>query len=178
MSGGGFTEEFGGGDNSAPEARRWEAEASKANCLSNLHQIGLAIHLYRTEYGGDGIYGNPDAMGLPRMFPDGFKRLVRSTTSDVWRCREQRPFPGGRLPQTSYIRIYPDDAESGAWDQFAQQVRTYGDAIVLFVDANHNPAHAVHGPLYPKLGLGLRLDGAVRIRKRAGAMFAQEWWQD
>lgn len=154
------------------------AESSKAHCMSNLHQIGLAVHLYRTEYGGDGNYGNPDAMGLPRMFPGGFKELVKSTTAEVWKCNEQLPFPGGRLPQTSYIRIYPDDPEKEPWNQFAQQARAYGDAIVLFVDANHNSAHVVHGPLYPKLGLGLRLDGAVRKRKRAGAIFAQEWWQD
>jgi prepilin-type N-terminal cleavage/methylation domain-containing protein len=42
--------------------RRRDAQSSVSN---NLHSIGLAIAMYRSDDGGDGIYSDMYAMGLP-----------------------------------------------------------------------------------------------------------------
>ncbi|MCC7229420.1 MAG: prepilin-type N-terminal cleavage/methylation domain-containing protein [Fimbriimonadaceae bacterium] len=41
-----------------------KAKANETTCMSNLHQLQMAVALYREDY-GSGTAGTPEQMGLP-----------------------------------------------------------------------------------------------------------------
>ena len=152
-----------------------KADAKEKQCWSNLHQIQLAISMYRTENNGDGNYGAASTMGLPLPSTNlpGDLRLPIQT----FYCNA----PPNLLSPTQavYARFF-DDRPSGStpfisWSEYSNSV---GENAVILADMNHGDRSVpITSPFYPHKGIGVRLNGQVFTRTREGDWNDLTWWE-
>ncbi|GIV02682.1 MAG: hypothetical protein KatS3mg015_1512 [Fimbriimonadales bacterium] len=138
--------------------------ALDAECASKLRQYGQALAIYRHEYGGDGVYGHPYAMGLP---PSPFlPGLPRS----LYYC------PLGQHGRTSFI---PVASMGDPVDEWMALVQRWRDDTLVQADLNHNRSGAaIRSPYMVQRGIGLYLGGHVRIVEKAGDPARPEFWYE
>lgn len=147
--------------------------ARRADCTSKLHQLGIAISLYRQDYGGK-EYGTPEQMGLPpydlRPLLSSQVRGPGSYVSDprMLECSRAAAQPmidenGIRtMPNFSY-NIWP------AWvperypqvPEFRKIVRERGPDFPLVSDGWHDDRPRDRPPGDAQFLMILRLDGRV-----------------
>jgi prepilin-type N-terminal cleavage/methylation domain-containing protein len=157
-----------------PVLAKSKDRSKQAVCMSNLRQIAVAIDLYRTEAGGNGVFGDMYSMGLP---PFPINRSIPSLRNLSSCDGPARTIPGGGR-RAAYVYVpSPPGQMSGpvTWAQYAQDMRE--SALVCF-DKNHNsPEISLDSDLTTKTGIGVRLSGSIVIRTRKGAMDDWNWWE-
>jgi len=157
-------------------------QSAKVNAASsNLHQLYIGVALYRTDWGGDGVYGDPSAMGLPTVagtFPRPFDIFMKSYQS-FWRS------PCGLNPDW-YQRYSWEPEESPLMDIIFRpnDLKTYGTYAskykqnsLLFYDLNcDDPDSPVANRYLDHRGLGVLIEGQLVNHHKPGSMWSDAWW--
>lgn len=142
--------------------------ANEAVCTEHLHQLQLAISMYRTNEGKDGIYGTPDEMGLPEGDMGLPMALFHCTGVEV-------SHPGG---EAAYLFLFPPKFQPNylkkAW---AVYTRRQQGSTVLIADMNHrnNPSQ-IYSPYVTFFSIGVRLDGQVFTQHKMGDWGNLNYW--
>lgn len=151
--------------------------ARRTTCISNLHQIGLAIAIYRSEYGGDGKYGDPHTMGLPPTYSPDVRQLLLPA-KEAWQCQDElrlRP----KLSGMSYYIYYPlASSPPHEWAKFKDLSERYQEKTLLIYDMYHSDIKGLNSPFVQHFGLGLLTSGSAIRRQRVGDWLDQRWWTD
>lgn len=139
--------------------------ALDAQCASKLRQYGQALAIYRHEYGGDGVYGHPYAMGLP---PDGGRLDL---PREVYYC------PLGEHAHNTFVPWPDSDTTRRYLDAWVLYVRQWKEEAIVRGDLNHNAGGVPSGsPYREKKGIGLYLGGNVRVLVKIGDPSRYEFW--
>lgn len=146
--------------------------AKVSRSISNLHQIGLAINLYRADYGDIALYGTVEEMGLP---PD-LGALARE-----YKLPTELFDPGGEVitPEIGslYTVFFTGESFVGqpSWSKYAKR---YQENAILVGDLQNSFAGSTQSisPLVRRRGIGLFVDGSVRVIVKAGDWTKREWW--
>jgi prepilin-type N-terminal cleavage/methylation domain-containing protein len=155
---------------SVMEAKRSSQETV---CMSNLRQIQQALAIYRTDYGGDGLYGPASQMGLPLPSTDLIRVLKLPLA--VFHC----PAPPNVMSpkQAVYVAMYDDPPSSGKGSGWGDYVRAVSENAVLFADMNHGDRSVpISSPFYVHKGIGVRLSGSIVKCQKAGNWSDHWWW--
>lgn len=144
--------------------------ASKTTCRSQLRQIYVSIALYRTEYSGDGVYGDPSRMGLP---PSSVPIWTSLPISSQLKCKGPAPAYGNWAPPAYSFRWIPSDD----WVPYSSK---FESSSIILADYNHNaPGHpSFGGPHISTFGIGVNLEGSVVSKKKKGLWDVLSWWHD
>lgn len=159
-------------------------KARQTTCLSNLRQIGLAIQMYRQDWGGKDTPGWPTQMGLPPTL----MHLTGSTRSGTGRYLSSRQVllcpsdPIDREGPSSYLlnRWDPHSRFEGAGDgppaipPFPEVIARRGSDFPLVVCGHHHHQRPDRAPSQRKLKLVLCLDGRVEAR-HSSSLSSWEW---
>ncbi len=159
-------------------AKRWSRRSA---AVSNLHQLYLAVALYRSEQGGDGIYGDPAAMGIPTdsdAFPSPYDRFIKPIENltlspcglnTSWYRKESWEVSG----PVEDVTYRPNDRAS-----YAAYSRVYRDNSLLFYDVNcDDPGTPIYNPYFVHRGLAVLLEGQLVQLYKPGIMLGNDaWW--
>jgi competence protein ComGC len=146
--------------------------ARETACLSNLHQIGRAIQMYRQDYGG----GEPPAatsreqLGLP-PHPSRLLSYLGGNRG-VFLCPDEEDPPGRVVGPVDGLRVsymwcpYAPEGLYNGFPSFTTQVERRGEDTPVVVDLFHRGATYGEYSTRPWLGkyIILRLDGRVEDR--------------
>lgn len=149
-----------------PVGARAKRQAQRTGAMANLKQHYYALAMYRTDYGGDGVYGKASEMGLPvpksvygdpSFFLDGLgERSFLST------CPTHPDVPGDSRPHGRNFDYYPSNDPSNSW---ARLTFEHVDATVLLGDFNCNDRSTKLGSMKAqKFGIGVNLAGSAFVR--------------
>lgn len=140
-------------------------KARQSVCLSNLHQIGLAVQMYRQDYGGSDAPGWPSQLGLPpnHIVLTDSKSLhgtayLAGGRNVLW-CPNS-PHPPGLLSSYGWIPWTPRTQTPGS-PPFPREVAQRGGDTPLVWDSLHD-VRPIDGPWISHFILLLRLDGHVQ----------------
>ena len=140
--------------------------AQRSQCMSNLHQWGAAISIYREDLSGSDT-GTPIQMGLP---VDLNPKLVSMAKLE---CRGNNPKGNG------YYFNYPfPDMSEARQHEWASYTSSVGSSAVILYDPNHQASFPRSITWDTWTALGLRLDGSVVVRTRRGFPLYLRWWHD
>jgi prepilin-type N-terminal cleavage/methylation domain-containing protein len=152
--------------------------ARQTTCLSNLRQIGIALGMYRSEYGGAEISGGKQAayeLGLPY---DPLALMSHLKCKEVLHCPDEDFAYLGIAPGkavSSYMWTPRPDDEGGP--SFSNAVAKRGERTPIAVCEHHDPARHLTGP-ESTVGFGtllvLRLGGEaerVQAPRKVGSSF-------
>lgn len=146
--------------------------AAKAECLSNMHQLSLALALYRSDHAGAST-GSWQSMGMP--VGSGLDDLLNPLFSK--RCKGELPLrERAGAPPYLYFSWYVSKPKT--WSELTNLV---GEQVVIVGDVGHNPRSEIHWSRWRKVGLGARLDGSAFTRIRPGdigQLLQPQWWYD
>jgi type II secretory pathway pseudopilin PulG len=134
-------------------------KARQAVCISNLHQIGLAILIYREDIGGSAPTRamTPEKIGLPpsQRAPIALDHYLRSR--EIWVCSDDAWPVSRRAPEySSYTYYWPPLSLQPDYRNWMVQPVYYGMRLPVFYDRNHEV------PMGVRYRLVLRLDGTVK----------------
>jgi prepilin-type N-terminal cleavage/methylation domain-containing protein len=156
--------------------------AKRTKAVSQLHQLGLAMTLYRSEWDGDGAYGPASKMGLPANWLvsppiDGYAKHVRGTDGLWWSpCfpHPKKQHPTSASYKTSYLYYFTDDPAE-YWPKYSVSRQ---EQSILFVDDE-----CVDPDVDPNSGFMLKqlyaveLSGQLRKQQRRNRLALFEWDQ-
>jgi prepilin-type N-terminal cleavage/methylation domain-containing protein len=149
-------------------------QAKIAVCKQQLHQLQLALSLYRSEHDGDGQYGPATQMGLP---PTGAQLMdVLKVPVRILQCSA----PPNSVSRSGavYMITFNDDKpnpEVLTWGQYAREEL---DQSVVFADMNHGDRTIpMRSPFYPHKGFAVRLSGELFTVNKPGSWGELEWWR-
>ena len=150
-----------------PVFKRVKWQSYKTVCFSNLHQIGINMTLYRSNWNG-GDVGTSDQLGLPDdpvLLTDGLL------------CPLHAPITSHHfLPSYNYLYEVPvrNSQASRSWDKI--EAHFLGKTII-YSDFNHNDPSVYGKKYFNAYAIGLELDGGVRTRvsPALNAGFP-DWW--
>lgn len=141
---------------------------------SNLHQIHIALSIYRTDYDGDGVLGTASSMGLPSLETLWFSALPQLQLPDEIFLSPCGQHPDGPSGVINY-GYYPSDDPLDPWAVDAVEL---GENIILLDDFNCNDASLnLHNRFRTKFALGVTLSGSIR-RKSSKAGASNAFWHD
>lgn len=149
-------------------------KAKEALALSNLRQIWAAVSIYRTDYGGDGVYGGASAMGMLDLFRfyEG-EYLLYSKDEAIWEpACGTHPQIEMEYPKIDY---FPEETDrSGKWVTYVQE---HQDSALLFRDRNcTDPSIPLNADFYPRTVLAVRLSGQASKKIVYGYASSFEIW--
>jgi len=156
--------------------------AKRQSAASNLHQLYVAAALYRTDQGGDGIYGDVAQMGFPAdrgpfphpedVFMDSYKDFWHSPCglNTSW-------FPMGPGTVMPLITIEYRPSEDAT---FAAYATTYRENTLLFFDVNcDDPDAPIDNKYVNHRGVGVLVEGQLVTPYKPGLMdFNDTWWSN
>lgn len=144
--------------------------AKISNTQSNLRQIGMAVAMYRDEWGGEGIYGNANQMGLPcAPQPDRLPILSQLLPPN-------RSHPSSLIIGYTYKQIFGVGGIIGPqWESYSLDAQ---DSAVIYVDPFFNPPSVQldESQFYPLFLVGVRLDTSVLRVRRPGEWMLPSFW--
>ncbi|MCH8273597.1 MAG: prepilin-type N-terminal cleavage/methylation domain-containing protein [Armatimonadetes bacterium] len=143
------------------------------SCMDKLRQIHVAISLYRSDYDGEGIYGNAYSMGLP---PSGTATLylTERLSLEMIQC-SGRPLPSGA--RNAFKRMYEVPDKDETVPPWADYCRLMQNESVLIVDLNHgDTARPAYSTYTTHRGIGLYLGGNIRVVVKQGSPGMKRWW--
>lgn len=113
--------------------------ASQTRCMSNFHQIHLALQMYRQDCGGE---DPPAALTVPELgLPVQLGAFVRHVGNpEIFQCRSvYYPVPRKMWPLIHYNVAFSqgENSPSASLPQFSQMVAKRGMDTVLFIDHHH-----------------------------------------
>jgi prepilin-type N-terminal cleavage/methylation domain-containing protein len=142
--------------------------AKESKCWSNLHQMHIALAIYREE-NAKVPYGGAATMGLPPYLDAA---IPRSILDKLKICDGVGPEPF--LPARYVVMWLGMDSESSPWAKYA---RKYEEATVCMVDPNHrNEGKPRVSEFYRQYAIGLRLDGSIFSVTRMGSPGSFDFW--
>ena len=152
--------------------------ANRASCVSNLHQIGMAIALYREKWDG-AEQGTPSQMGLPTelvFLPHDMQGRP------LYECHGNNPH-GNSYSNNWPLQVRfesPSELENiEKWyRRWAAYVAEVGPAAILMYDENHQASFPRSFSWENWTAIGLRLDQSVIIRTHLGMPWFYRWWHD
>ncbi|GIV02707.1 MAG: hypothetical protein KatS3mg015_1537 [Fimbriimonadales bacterium] len=140
-------------------------------CISNLRQIHGAAMLYRADYGGDGVYGTPEEMGLPYWMDQLEEAGYLPRNSGVFKCTA----PASAL-EPSYPAVYMGFWLTPGWREYCL---AYRENSILLADVNHNsPTNPLRSPYVVHHCVALYLSGQIRILHKTGRPMELTWWNE
>ncbi len=133
----------------------------------------LALVLYQGEYGGEGIYGKPSAMGFPSQEYITLNRL--GTPLSLWQSPCGQNFKWEPKPFVIQYEFFPYQVVEDKEVQYADQ---YRQNLLTFRDLNcSDDFEDLYNPLLSHRGLGVLLSGElVDIKKQGDIYFDPGWW--
>lgn len=154
---------------SAPAISAAKESAQITRCTGNLHQIGIAVSLYREEQGEKVAYGHPIDMGLPPMAGDAVGKnweLLQCHAGKGIGAYTQFWPPKGRVSDELFERDLP------RW--LANVQSQQGSAIMAF-DDNHNREFMSDWETY--FAVGINFDLSLIRKRRRGFPSKPGWWK-
>lgn len=161
---------------SFPVIARAKHGASKARCLSNLRQLGVAAAIYSADHDGSPLATDRSGMGLPQS-P---YMLVRNKGAvpenpEVFEC-SQPARPGWMNTAYQCFFCYLD-SESRAAKEWEDHVEKMGTRAMLFVDWNHDSPPEVRTAEYvTHKAFGVQIDTSIRHETKKGAPDRPAFW--
>jgi len=154
--------------------------AKRSAAASNLRQLYMGVALYRTDLGGDGIYGDAAAMGIPAdsgpyptpyiTFMNGYKPLWLSPCglNTSW-----FPLAAGDTPPLKTIVYRPSQSKT-----FGQYATNFRENTLLFFDLNcDDPDAPIGNKFVNHRGVGVLTEGQLVTPYKPGLMdFNDYWW--
>jgi type II secretory pathway pseudopilin PulG len=152
-------------------------KARQSVCLTNLHQIGAAIALYRSDYDGGDVTGGKqsfDMLGLPPS-PSALRPYIRDKR--VWKCPDEN-WPAimeNYDPKHPFFSSYEWGIapEYVPGPKFSDGVARRGEQLVILDDVHHNTYPLGDSPT--QLVIVLRLGGAVQAHYVDRRLHASDW---
>ena len=155
--------------------------AKVRSASSNLHQLYVAASLYRTDNGGDAIYGDATQMGLPTLagptptpfgvFMNSYKPLWKSPCGlnpDWYQPESWEPSTG---PLINIIYRPADEKTYGAYAQ------VYRQNSLLFFDLNcDDPDSPIGNKYLDHRGIAVTVEGQLINQYKPGSMWSDSWW--
>jgi len=140
---------------------------------NRLHQIHLALSLYRTNHDGDGVFGNIYSMGLPDV--DMLSKLA---------IAEEPPFrPISIFASACGVHPHIGDVYGGVEympnpsPEWAESARVFRDSLILYCDITCNDADVFpQNPLQTKFAIGVFLSGSIARVRKQGDHSDPAWW--
>lgn len=159
-----------------------KAYAKRSSASSNLWQLYLAAALYRTDQGGDGVYGDVSQMGLPiheGHFPTPYDQFLKPL-KQLWKSPcglntgwyQRNSWEPATGPLVDVIYRASDDRT------FATYAATYRENTLLFYDLNcDDPDTPVGNQYLDHRGLGVLVEGQLVNHYKPGLMLGNDsWW--
>ena len=139
-------------------------KARQAKCMGNLHQIGVALAMYRSDYDGNEAGNTPFQCGFPPGI-DSVLPYLRGN-EDVLHCPDVTPdkliqFHGQRWTLYRYTIWWPEDR--GNLPVWGDALRQRGDAFPIFTCMEHD-FQIPDRPGESRYVLLLRLDTSTSAR--------------
>jgi prepilin-type N-terminal cleavage/methylation domain-containing protein len=155
--------------------------AKRNSAASNLKQLYLATAIYRSECGGDGIYGDAAEMGLPTAsgpFPTPFNTFMQ-TYQPFWKSpcglnQSWFPLENGQTEGPEMEIIYrPADAST-----FGSYAAVYRENSLLFYDVNCDDSDApIDNKYLDHRGIAVLVEGQLVTPYKPGLMLGNDsWW--
>jgi len=159
--------------------------AQVSHALSNLRQLYVAVALYRSDHGGDGVYGDPDEMGLPAcgipeapepidQIIDAHLDLVQSPcgTNPTW----FKPMPWNPWQTRPIMDLIYRPCDRATYGAYAARYRSNS---LLFYDINCDfPGVPYDNPDFEHRGLAVLVEGQLVHKVQRGKMFSDAWWSE
>jgi len=148
-----------------------KARAKETVCTSQLRQIGMALSLYREDFGGPSTYGEMSEMGLPPTLKELITRGLLNRELVMCKGRKE-----GMEPVALYNVTWAPEGTIGvpSWKDYVQR---FGDNSIVMTDENHDFADSpISDPYVLHHGIGLYLDGHVQARTKTGFWTDRIWW--
>jgi len=180
-----------------PVFNKAKRSAEIRSSIAKLHQLGVAVSLYRQDYGGEGFarYDAPNAyygLALPTLRYYEYYRLDHYGADANFLpspCGADRTifesFKCGVIGWITYVAPQYEPAlmqpGTGNLRDFHDYLATYRENAVLFIDPYCNPPGTIMGaPYIYKRGLSVLISGQVVNRYKMGnAMsFHLQWYSD
>lgn len=156
-----------------PTLAEAKKRAYRTACISNLHQLHIAITLYRADQGLESVLGNQMDMGLP-------SDLSPILAKNPLECRgiDPRTCEGPAF----YEHLWPALPSSPGFDQgmtdvYGDFVMKNGEATPLVADPNHQFDCPISALSKVRV-IGVNLAGSVTTRIKRGRYWQWSWWLD
>ena len=128
--------------------------------------------MYRADDGGDAIYGDMYAMGLPPTL----NQLRAYGVPAKIQFGPQGEQEGWRA--AGHVMYLPPDQEANQPYKWSDYVRKNQEATVTWASVGFtDPGVPMRSPFSTYRGLGVRLDTSVLQRVRAGDYGSYTWWE-
>ncbi len=141
-------------------------QAKIAVCKQQLHQLQVALSLYRSEHEGDNLYGPASQMGLPPTEA----RLVDVLRLPLKMFQCTAPPNAASRSGAAYMITFSDDKPDPqvlTWGQYAKEEM---DQAVVFADMNHGDRTVpLRSPYFPHKGFAVRLSGELLTINKPGS---------
>jgi type II secretory pathway pseudopilin PulG len=147
--------------------------AKQTSSMSKLKQLHLATMMYRTEYYGDAVYGQIDAMGLPPATPAKWveARLGQPMSLMQSSCGRHPSMP----PVTYDVYYTPGRGDA----PFPANAILFQENLVLFYDMSCSDSDvALMNEFQTHLGIGVLLGGNAVVHRKPGRWWDPDWWAD
>ena len=156
-----------------PVVAEAKSSAQRSTTVSNFRQIYAGLALYRSEYGGDGVYGVASKMGLPPGLKD--LAVAERLPKAIFRsgCPSVRA-PVLKLPLFRMMWHEDGDPTAQDWAPYAQ--KSQGSTVLLGDDNCDFLDRALDNPMVSHRAIGLYEAGNVRTVVKMGSNLPYEWW--
>lgn len=154
---------------SAPAISAAKESAQITRCAGNLHQMGIAVSLYREEQGEKVAYGHPIDMGLPPH-----------AVMAVGNNRQLIECSGGRTIIPGYTQFWPakgwmsEEGFERELRRWLAYVQVKEGATIMLLDDNHNKPNMSDWETF--FAIGINFDQAAIRRHGIGFPERPGWW--
>lgn len=159
-----------------PTLQRSQEESKIVVTQTRLKNIGVALILYRDNYGAKDT-GTASEMGSPFMgLPPRDLPTTLKLPKEVFECASPKSFPHGRAYKCMSCPTYLED-NSQHEVRWAKLSQTYGTQLPFVVMMCHSdPRTDRHSPFSKHFGLGVNFEGQLIKREATGTWARPEWW--
>lgn len=167
---------------SYPVFMRAKERTGEVVTKSNLHQLWIAMAVYRTEHDGDGYYGHHTLMGLPNTW-DVDRGFSFGLPQEVWRsgCLNHPNVgdPKYWSGKKGWIHYLVYDDELSYKPKFEEFARRQQEHLIVFQDLNCNDKKILLAdPATKKRNIGVALNGTLRTKTSTGVPTYLDWWEE
>ncbi len=139
--------------------------AQVTSTVQKIHQLSLAIQMYRSENDGDARFGRASQMGLPPS-----SQIYKVAPPAMWKM------PCQSADVTSFGTVYwPEDSVGpGSWEEI---VRTFEESAPVIHSLSCTDSDwDVNNQFHPKLGIAADLSGRLLKKRKTGNPEKAAWW--
>jgi prepilin-type N-terminal cleavage/methylation domain-containing protein len=151
--------------------------SKRTAAASHLKQLHVAVALYRTEEGKDGVYGEPSQMGLPTdegPYPSPYVVFMSR-----YRAFKRSPcgFNRNWVPDASEEPLQTIYYRPSEFSTFGKYAAKYQGNSLLFCDYNcDEPETPFENKYLRHYGVGVLVEGQLVTPYKPGLMRDDAWW--